>query len=349
MFNTVAPSTINGAITHPYGRPTAAVAVSSSSSSTAGVTQSKPQQQQQQQQQTECPRQPHPPLSEAREIGQFFVHSTEHPRGHRFFTPKPEEISFLPPPMIKRPDLAETRQLSLQRVPPCILFVQFPCKQRCRSLGICIHYQFVLPCGKCPDGLICPACMRSNTQQAISASRKCPFHQNPYQANPINSRVEDFLATDSQKAVCDEILSRSLACRWEDTTPAPPGPGPGPGPAQTATSQCHEGEGDESSTADGDHRFARESTPRNLGDVQMMDNVIEQAKESESESESVSQEDGGIHMFAPPSTRTALLVAEPHAQRSSTSTGLVPAAPFDLFGGPLGMQVSMPPRRLDGR
>ncbi|KAK5278268.1 hypothetical protein LTR40_009374, partial [Exophiala xenobiotica] len=126
MFNTVAPSTINGAITHPYGRPTAAVAVSSSSSSTAGVTQSKPQQQQQQQQQTECPRQPHPPLSEAREIGQFFVHSTEHPRGHRFFTPKPEEISFLPPPMIKRPDLAETRQLSLQRVPPCILFVQFP-------------------------------------------------------------------------------------------------------------------------------------------------------------------------------------------------------------------------------
>jgi hypothetical protein len=50
-------------------------------------------------------------------------------------------------------------------VPPCILFVQFPCKQRCRSLGICIHYQFVIPCGKCPDGLICPACMRSNTQQ----------------------------------------------------------------------------------------------------------------------------------------------------------------------------------------
>ncbi|KAK7890229.1 hypothetical protein LTR67_008114 [Exophiala xenobiotica] len=345
MFNTAAPSTINGAITHPYGRHTAAVAVSSSSSSsssTAGVTQSKPQQQQQQQR-TECPPQPQTPLSESREIGQFFVHSTEHPRGHRFFTPKPEEISFLPLPMIKRPDLAETRQLSLQCVPPCILFVQFPCKQRCRSLGICIHYQFVLPCGKCPDGLICPACMRSNTQQAISASRKCPFHQNPYQANPINSRVEDFLATDSQKAVCDEILSRSLACRWEDTTPAPPGPGP----AQTATSQCHEGDDDESSTADGDHRFTRESTPRNLGDVQMMDSVMEHAKESESES--VSQEDGGIHMFAPPSTRTALLVAEPHAQRSSTSTGMVPAAPFDLFGGPLGMQVSMPPRRLDGR
>jgi hypothetical protein len=175
--------------------------------------------------------------------------------------------------------------------------------------------------------------------QAISASRKCPFHQNPYQANPINSRVEDFLATDSQKAVCDEILCRSLACRWEDTTPAP-----GRGPAQTATDQCHEREDDESSTIDRDH-FTRESTPRNLGDVQMMDSVMEQAEESERESQS--QEDGGIHTFrAPPSS--ALLVSEPPAQRSSTSTGLV-AAPFDLFGGPLGMQVSMPPRRLDGR
>ncbi|KAK5458387.1 hypothetical protein LTS15_004467 [Exophiala xenobiotica] len=338
MFNTVSPA-INGAITHPYGRPTAAVAVSSSSSSAGFLTPTTPPPQQQQQ--TECPPQA-PPLSESREIGQFFVHSTEHPRGHRFFTPKPEEISFLPPPMIKRPDLAETRQLSLQRVPPCILFVQFPCKQRCRSLGICIHYQFVVPCGKCPDGLICPVCMRSNTQQAISASRKCPFHQNPYQANPINNRVEDFLATDSQKAVCDEILSRSLACRWEDTTPTP---GRGRGPAQTATNRRHEGEDDESPTADRDHRFTRESTPRNLDDVQMMDSVMEQAEGSESES----QEDGGIHTFAPPSTSTALLLSEPRAQRSSTSTGLVAVAPFDLFGGPLGMQVSMPPRRLDGR
>lgn len=177
-FDTTPPSTINGAIrlpgqhvptsqylstepahireqplTNPYGRPSAAV------SSTAGFVQTKAQQ-------TECPQ----PPSEAREIGQFFVHSTEYPRGHRFFTPKPEEISFLPPLAIKRPDLAETRQLSLQRVPPCILFVQFPCKQRCRSLGICIHYQFVVPCGKCPDGLICPACMRNNTQQVIAAS-----------------------------------------------------------------------------------------------------------------------------------------------------------------------------------
>lgn len=197
-FDTTPPSTINGAIrlpgqhvptsqylstepahireqplTNPYGRPSAAV------SSTAGFVQTKAQQ-------TECPQ----PPSEAREIGQFFVHSTEYPRGHRFFTPKPEEISFLPPLAIKRPDLAETRQLSLQRVPPCILFVQFPCKQRCRSLGICIHYQFVVPCGKCPDGLICPACMRNNTQQVIAASS--PFSKTQKNANLASSVTDSF-------------------------------------------------------------------------------------------------------------------------------------------------------------
>jgi hypothetical protein len=219
MFNTAAPSTINGAITHPYGRHTAAVAVSSSSSSsssTAGVTQSKPQQQQQQQR-TECPPQPQTPLSESREIGQFFVHSTEHPRGHRFFTPKPEEISFLPLPMIKRPDLAETRQLSLQCVPPCILFVQFPCKQRCRSLGICIHYQFVLPCGKCPDGLICPACMRSNTQQV----RPLPSSRFPLLHYPWGKKGIDRLTLFSN-TVCAGHFSESQVSFPSEPLPGQP-------------------------------------------------------------------------------------------------------------------------------
>lgn len=53
-------------------------------------------------------------------------------------------------------------------------------------------------------------------QQAIQASRRCPLHQDPTQANPIGSRPEDFLATDAQKKVCDEVLVRSFACNWED-------------------------------------------------------------------------------------------------------------------------------------
>lgn len=53
-------------------------------------------------------------------------------------------------------------------------------------------------------------------QKAIHASRPCPLHQDLTQPNPIENRPEDFLATDVQKDVCDEVLRRAVAGRWED-------------------------------------------------------------------------------------------------------------------------------------
>ena len=59
--------------------------------------------------------------------------------------------------------------------------------------------------------MACPS-----AQQAINASRPCPLHQDLTQPNPIENRPEDFLATDAQKAICDEVLRRASEGRWED-------------------------------------------------------------------------------------------------------------------------------------
>lgn len=113
------------------------------------------------------------PGDDPREIGQFFIQSIDYPGGHFFVTPKPEEISHADPPSIKRPSYPEMRQHSLGHFAPCIFFVQYPCKTKCRSLGICVHYQFVIPCGKCPDGLICSECIKSTSPQEVSVLRPC--------------------------------------------------------------------------------------------------------------------------------------------------------------------------------
>lgn len=95
----------------------------------------------------------------------FFIQSSEYPRGNFFRTVKPDDISTLPPIAVRPPAFPEMRKHSLQTLKPCVFFVQFPCRQMCRSMGICIHYQFVVGCRKCPDGLRCPICVESNVEQ----------------------------------------------------------------------------------------------------------------------------------------------------------------------------------------
>src|ERR1700761_3127276 len=79
------------------------------------------------------------------ETAAFFLRSSDYPQGAIFHVARPEDIS-LTPPAIKRPPSAEMRQAALQMIRPCVFFVQYPCLQKCRSLGICIHYQFVAGC-----------------------------------------------------------------------------------------------------------------------------------------------------------------------------------------------------------
>lgn len=95
----------------------------------------------------------------------FYIRSSEHPKGQIFNVNRPVEISMLPPVPIKRPALPEMRERTLQMLAPCTFFVQYPCQQKCRTMGLCIHYQFVVGCRKCPDGLRCSLCIQSNVEQ----------------------------------------------------------------------------------------------------------------------------------------------------------------------------------------
>lgn len=124
----------------------------------------------------------------ATELATFYIHSALHRSGQFFHVNKPADIPNTPPVAIKRPKFPEMRQLSMRMLTPCILYVQYPCEQKCRNLGICIHYQFVVGCKKCPDGLRCELCVGSGVEEVgylypvpISPKEKqrrdegCPF------------------------------------------------------------------------------------------------------------------------------------------------------------------------------
>lgn len=110
------------------------------------------------------------------EIAAFYVHNCDFPQGKIFHTPKPDDISMSPPVVIRRPAFPEMRKLTMQILMPCIFYVQFPCSQKCRTMGICIHYQFVVGCRKCPDGLRCPVCVRSKVEQVWESSQGMTSH-----------------------------------------------------------------------------------------------------------------------------------------------------------------------------
>ena len=103
------------------------------------------------------------------ELATFYIHSIFHRSGQLFHIDQPADIPTTPPVAIKRPQYPERRQLSMRMLTPCILYVQYPCEQKCRNLGICIHYQFVVGCRKCPDGLRCEICVASGVEE-VSAS-----------------------------------------------------------------------------------------------------------------------------------------------------------------------------------
>ncbi|KIW48090.1 uncharacterized protein PV06_00710 [Exophiala oligosperma] len=281
-----------------------------------------------------------------REIGQFFIQSIEYPRGHFFVTPKPEEISHPDPPIIKRPCYPEMRRHSLDHFEPCIFFVQYPCRAKCRSLGICVHYQFVIPCGKCPDGLICSECIQGTSpQERIMATRKCPLHQDPNQPNPIGNRMEDFLATEAQKVACEEILFRSRTGQWEDL------PVPSLLMNDNWTGQQPHEEEDYCPRVEGQERWCddnndnndnnnRERTPRNFDDVQMLDSTTIFDKHEHEERDldfGLLDQKTAARCFQP-------IEKEKQQQQQKETIKTLnnnnddDMFSFDVFGGPMGMQ-----------
>ena len=96
----------------------------------------------------------------------FHVINDEHARGMHFHAPKPKAISF-EPPAIRIPAFPGATQTSLKVMQPGIFFVEYDCDKHCRSLGICVHYQFVIGSKKCPDGLVCQRC-KQGVDQLVS-------------------------------------------------------------------------------------------------------------------------------------------------------------------------------------
>jgi hypothetical protein len=163
----------------------------------------------------------------------FHLINDDYPYGVNMQAPQPASIS-LEPPKVKKPPFPAATQTSLQSAKPAIFYADFNCAKHCRSLGICIHYQFVLGSKRCPDALICDACKRPGIEQVVSltlnvavpsltirpqaneASRACPMHYRPDAVKALGSRPEDFLATNAQAAVAREILRRSMENDWDD-------------------------------------------------------------------------------------------------------------------------------------
>src|SRR5437762_13872893 len=57
------------------------------------------------------------------------------------------------------PRFPAAAQRSLASMRPVCFVARFSCEQRCRSFGICVHFQFCAGMRHCPDGLVCGRCL----------------------------------------------------------------------------------------------------------------------------------------------------------------------------------------------
>lgn len=119
-----------------------------------------------------------------------FLQSDDYPQGRVIYLPRPPDISPSAPLEIRRPRFPEKRKRALQMMDACQLYVQFPCVQKCRSLGICVHYQFIAGCRRCPDGLICRICMGRNCDMVRLSSllRLTNIKPGPAHLKPLDLR-----------------------------------------------------------------------------------------------------------------------------------------------------------------
>ena len=96
----------------------------------------------------------------------FYIQNSDIPDGAIYHMNEPlNEIPTDPPVALRRPNDPVKRTFTLKILEPCIFYVQFPCDQNCRSMGICIHFQFVIGAKKCPDGLRCDICVKEGVEE----------------------------------------------------------------------------------------------------------------------------------------------------------------------------------------
>lgn len=98
----------------------------------------------------------------------IYIINDDYPNGQHWHVPKPRNVG-LRVPSLTKPPFPSITQASLTAAKPAVFFVEFACDKHCRTLGICVHYQFVLGSKKTPDGLICDMC-KGKADQVVSFS-----------------------------------------------------------------------------------------------------------------------------------------------------------------------------------
>lgn len=132
--------------------------------------------------------------------------------------PQPHEI-VQQLPTILTPANPVLTQTVLRLMKPSIVYAEYEnrdCSAHgCRSRGICLHFSFVLGGRDASDGLICPVCQKAGVEQPVVTPRLCPMHNPPKKTQFTSNLSEDILATEVQRKVATEILTRSWNCKWE--------------------------------------------------------------------------------------------------------------------------------------
>ena len=97
----------------------------------------------------------------------YFIRNTSHPTGIVRHT---TTTSTLPPSSLRPitpPRYPHAARTSLTSMRPLVFITRFACEQRCRSYGICIHFQFCCGVSSCPDGLVCDRCVVGQADEMV--------------------------------------------------------------------------------------------------------------------------------------------------------------------------------------
>ena len=115
-----------------------------------------------------------------------------------------------------RPAHPERLQSGLLNLRPTVVYAEYDCVQRCRSVGICVHYSFLLGCQEVPDGLVCEICKMARAEMGYPSGRLCYSHSRKSASQSILNLAEDFAATEHQREVAGTIMSKALCNTWEE-------------------------------------------------------------------------------------------------------------------------------------
>ncbi|KAK4934727.1 hypothetical protein LTR10_024076 [Elasticomyces elasticus] len=143
------------------------------------------------------------------------------------------------------------------------------------------------------------------------------------QPNPTENRPEDFLATDAQKALCDDVLRRATEGHWEDV----------PDP-ETKRDDVMGGMEVGSSGFQWEGEYVQESAhtePQRPSNVQVTGGLMDTVMEEDADADEREDDEKTV-------TGKSSVEVPDHASRQPSGFASRMVSPV-LLGGPLGMQT----------